>query len=69
MNVALARPDAGLFFIGFCRDPGTQYVPMQARTAREDALAEYVTHTASGLYAVPSGIRPGDSLGQPLPET
>ena len=64
----LGRLDAGLFFIAFCRDPQQQYVPMQARMAREDAMAEYVTHTASGLYVVPPGVAPGGYLGQSLLE-
>ena len=60
--------DAGLFFIAFCRDPYTQYVPLQTRLARSDAMAEYLTHTASGLYAVPPGVRPGGYWAQPLLE-
>jgi deferrochelatase/peroxidase EfeB len=58
--------DAGLFFIAFCRDPRTQYVPLQTRLARSDAMAEYLTHTASGLYAVPPGVRPGEYWAQSL---
>jgi deferrochelatase/peroxidase EfeB len=60
--------DAGLFFLAFCRDPRTQYVPLQTRLARSDAMAEYLTHTASGLYAVPPGVRPGGYWAQPLLE-
>jgi len=52
----LGRLDAGLFFLAFCRDPHRQYVPMQARMAREDLLAEYLVHTASGLYVIPPGV-------------
>jgi deferrochelatase/peroxidase EfeB len=58
--------DAGLFFIAFCRDPRTQYIPLQTRLARSDAMAEYLTHTASGLYAVPPGVRPGEYWAQSL---
>jgi deferrochelatase/peroxidase EfeB len=60
--------DAGLFFIAFCRDPRTQYVPLQTRLARSDAMTEYLTHTASGLYAVPPGVRPGQYWAQSLLE-
>lgn len=64
----LGRLDAGLFFLAFCRDPATQYVPMQARMARRDAMAEYFVHTASGLYVVPPGTGVGGYLGQALLE-
>jgi deferrochelatase/peroxidase EfeB len=60
--------DAGLFFLAFCRDPRTQYVPLQTRLARSDKMAEYLTHTASGLYAVPPGVRPGGYWAQSLLE-
>jgi deferrochelatase/peroxidase EfeB len=52
----LGRLDAGLFFVAFCRDPRTQYVPMQAKIASQEALAEYLVHTGSGLWAVPPGV-------------
>lgn len=55
-NDALGRLDAGLFFMAFVRDPRTQYVPMQSRLAAEDALAEYLVHTGSGVFAVPPGV-------------
>lgn len=65
----LGRLDAGLFFLAFCRNPATQYVPMQSRMGREDALAEYFVHTASGLYVVPPGVsQSGGYLGQGLLE-
>jgi deferrochelatase/peroxidase EfeB len=64
----LGRLDAGLFFVAFCRNPATQYIPMQARMARQDALAEYFVHTASGLYVVPPGVHEGGYLGQALLE-
>jgi deferrochelatase/peroxidase EfeB len=58
--------DAGLFFIAFCRDPRRQYVPMQNRLSRHDAMMEYLQHTGSGLWAVPPGVRPGGWVGQTL---
>jgi deferrochelatase/peroxidase EfeB len=64
----LGRLDAGLFFLAFCRDPRTQYVPMQTRMARSDRMAEYFTHVASGLYAVPPGTKPGEYWAQRLLE-
>jgi deferrochelatase/peroxidase EfeB len=39
--------DAGLLFIGFCRDAHRQFVPMQRALASKDALNEYIEHTGS----------------------
>jgi len=64
----LGRLDAGLFFLAYCRDPRTQYLPMQSRMARSDRMAEYFTHVASGLYAVPPGTQPGEYWAQGLLE-
>ncbi|ROS76966.1 iron uptake transporter deferrochelatase/peroxidase subunit [Cellulomonas sp. PhB143] len=59
----LGRLDAGLFFLAYVRDPATQYVPMQNRLARDDAMSEYLRHTGSGLWAVPPGVPVGAALG------
>ncbi len=64
----LGRLDAGLFFIAFCRDPRTQYVPMQRRLASQELLAEYLVHTGSGLWAVPPGVEDGGYWAQSLLE-
>lgn len=58
-NDSLGRLDAGLFFVAFVRDPRTHYVPMQTQIAAQDAMAEYLQHTGSGLWAVPPGIPEG----------
>jgi deferrochelatase/peroxidase EfeB len=52
--------DAGLFFIAFVRDPVTQFIPMQTELARRDLLNEYITHTGTGVFAVPPGLPEGD---------
>jgi len=65
-NDALGRLDAGLFFIAYVRDPDKQYIPMQTRLSRDDGLMEYLTHTGSGLFAVPPGVRRGGFIGEPL---
>ena len=62
----LGHLDAGLFFLAFVRDPGTQYVPMQTALASNDLMSEYLRHTGSGLFAVPPGPRPGEYVGQAL---
>lgn len=51
--------DAGLFFIAFCSDPQTQFVPMQAALARRDALNEYISHVGSAVFACPPGVPDG----------
>lgn len=52
--------DAGLFFIAFVRDPEKQFIPVQAKLARNDLLNEYITHNGSGIFAIPPGVREGD---------
>jgi deferrochelatase/peroxidase EfeB len=64
----LGRLDAGLFFVAFCRDARRQYVPLQAKMSRNDAMAEYLAHTGSGLWAVPPGVSAGQYWGQSLLE-
>ena len=58
-NDALGRLDAGLFFVAFVRDPRTDFIPLQPALSRHDVLIEYLTHTGSGLYAVPPGVPDG----------
>ena len=69
-NDSLGRLDAGLFFLAFVRDPRTHYIPVQSMLSRDDVLMEYLTHTGSGLFAVPpgrarrrAGHRPGRHAG------
>lgn len=56
---------AGLFFIAFVRDP-QQFITLQRKLGKSDALGEYVKHTGSGLFACPPGLRPGRHWGQEL---
>jgi deferrochelatase/peroxidase EfeB len=59
--------DAGLFFIAFQRDAERQFVAIQRRLGRHDALNEYIRHTGSALFAVPPGLAgPGDWWGKAL---
>lgn len=58
--------DAGLFFIAFCRNPRTQFVPMQAALASKDALTEYLEHNGSALFACPPGPGAGQFWGSTL---
>ena len=58
--------DAGLFFLAYVRDPDTHFVPVQTKMAANDAMMEYLKVTGSALFAVPSGLRPGEYVGQAL---
>ena len=58
--------DAGLAFIAYQRDPRRQFVPMQTRLAASDALNEYLTHTASAIFAIPPGTTAGGYIGETL---
>jgi deferrochelatase/peroxidase EfeB len=58
--------DAGLFFICFQRDPRRQFVAIQRRLARSDALGQHLIHTSSAVFACPPGVAPGGYVGQQL---
>jgi deferrochelatase/peroxidase EfeB len=58
--------DAGLFFICFQKRPADQFVPIQQRLAAQDALAQYLVHTGSGIFACPPGTAPDRPWGQGL---
>ncbi|MET8149170.1 iron uptake transporter deferrochelatase/peroxidase subunit [Actinoplanes sp. NPDC049668] len=63
----LGRLNAGLFFIGYQRDPRTSFVPVQRSLAAQDEMNEYVRHVSSGLFACPPGVTaPGDYWGSAL---
>ncbi|MGZ4588536.1 MAG: iron uptake transporter deferrochelatase/peroxidase subunit [Mycobacteriaceae bacterium] len=62
----LGHLDAGLFFLAYCRNPQTQYVPMQLALASKDAMTEYLEHTGSALFACPPGLGGTDYWGSTL---
>jgi deferrochelatase/peroxidase EfeB len=62
----IGRMDAGLFFIGFVRDPAKQFIPIQTAMSKNDALMEYIRFTQSSIFAVPPGIGEGEYVGQAL---
>jgi deferrochelatase/peroxidase EfeB len=62
----LGRLDAGLFFLAYVRDPRTHFIPIQMKLGLGDGLSEYVQHTGSALFAIPSGIAQGGYVGQAL---
>jgi deferrochelatase/peroxidase EfeB len=65
-NDDLGRLNAGLFFICFQSDPREQFVPIQLRLAKNDAMNEYLRHVGSGIFAVPPGAAEGGSIGDGL---
>lgn len=62
-------PDAGLLFICWQADPFRGFVPVQRKLDRGDALSPFIRHEASGLFAVPGGVAPGEYVGQRLLES
>ncbi|MBV8993012.1 MAG: deferrochelatase/peroxidase EfeB [Pseudonocardiales bacterium] len=47
--------DAGLFFISFQKDPA-QFIALQRKLGKDDALNEYIRHVGSALFACPQGV-------------
>jgi len=58
--------NAGLFFIGYQRDPRTGFIRIYGNMSKLDALNQYTTHVGSGLFACPGGMREGEFIGQRL---
>jgi deferrochelatase/peroxidase EfeB len=58
--------DAGLLFICYQRDPRQSFIKMFEPMSKLDALNQYTTHTGSGIFAIPPGVREGGFIGQGL---
>lgn len=65
-GVSAGLPGGGLLFICYQRDPRAQFIPIQRRLARADALNEYTSHVGSAIFACPPGSRPGGYVGETL---
>jgi dye decolorizing peroxidase len=61
-------PDAGLLFVAWQADPLKGFVPVQRKLDGGDGLSRFLRHEASGLFAVPGGVGPGEYVGQALLE-
>ena len=59
---SLGQLQTGLFFIAFVREPRTNFYPILDRMTKTDALQEYLKHEASALFAIPPGIKEGDTM-------
>lgn len=66
VDESLGELEAGLFFICFQRDPERQFVAIQRRLGKSDALNEYIKHVGSAVFAVPPGARQGGYVGETL---
>jgi deferrochelatase/peroxidase EfeB len=58
--------DAGLLFICYQTDPRTGFIKTFEDMAKFDMLNQYTTHTGSGLFACPGGVRDGGFIGSGL---
>ena len=58
--------DAGLFFVCYQRDPRTGFVKIFEQMSKSDMMHQFLTHTGSGLFACPGGVREGEFIGQRL---
>ena len=59
---SLGQLQTGLFFIAFVRDPRTNFYPILDRMTKSDALQEYLKHEASALFAIPPGVKEGETM-------
>jgi deferrochelatase/peroxidase EfeB len=55
----------GLLFLAYMKSPA-QFIALQNRLGRHDALNEYISHVGSALFACPPGLAPGQSWGDTL---
>lgn len=58
--------DAGLLFQCYQKDPRLGFIRIFARMAQLDMLQQFTTHVGSAVFAIPSGVRPGQYLAQDL---
>jgi deferrochelatase/peroxidase EfeB len=56
----------GQLFICYQRDPRHQFIPIQRRLARGDALGAHTRHVGSAVFACPPGASPGSYVGAAL---
>ncbi|BBO00236.1 iron uptake transporter deferrochelatase/peroxidase subunit [Sporolactobacillus terrae] len=58
--------DAGLLFISYQNKPQDSFIPMLRVLGKSDALNEYTDHIATGLFAIPAGIKKNEYFAQHL---
>lgn len=57
---------SGLIFVAYQRDIERQFLPVQERLAKSDALNRWITAIGSAVYVIPPGVQPGGFLGGQL---
>lgn len=57
---------AGLIFMSFQGDIGTQFVPIQRQLDERDALNDWISHIGSAVFAIPGGFPAHGYLAQGL---
>jgi deferrochelatase/peroxidase EfeB len=65
-GLAEGSPGAGLLFLVYQRDPRRQFIPIQRRLSRSDALNAFVQPIASAIFACLPGARTGGYVGETL---
>jgi deferrochelatase/peroxidase EfeB len=58
--------DAGLLFICYQADPRSGFIKTFEDMAKFDMLNQFTTHTGSGIFACPGGVRNGSFIGAAL---
>ena len=59
--------DAGMFFICYQNNPREGFIGLYDKMSKYDVmLNQFWTHVGSGLFACPSGAKPGEYIGQRL---
>jgi deferrochelatase/peroxidase EfeB len=64
-NDDTGRLDAGLFFIGFVKEPA-RFAAVHTNMARDDMFVEYLKTTSSAVFLVPPGASEGGFVGERL---
>ena len=60
-QTAAGQPEVGMLFSCFQQDPRTGFIPIQKRLSGSDALNTHTQHVGSAVFAIPPGLRPGQS--------
>jgi deferrochelatase/peroxidase EfeB len=58
--------DAGLFFLCYQRDVRSGFVKIFEQMSKIDMLNQFLTHTSSGVFAIPPGVAEGHFLAEGL---
>ncbi len=58
--------NSGLIFVSYQRDIDRQFLPIQERLAKSDAMNRWTTAIGSAVYVIPPGVQPGGFLGGQL---